>query len=797
MSRMRWLLPLSFVLCLIGSAVLCVGLLYNAQQQQRAQLRQHHQRQAQEHAALLGQQLVRGGAWERSELEVLMQRAQALVPMRYMLLRDMRLDVRYIYGEIAPQDYPPGSDQYDFRPQEHALFLQIPLERDEQTIGVMQIEYVLDDYFQGMWHPIPLWWGLLALLPWLWPLALVWRHHRDIERAYQFVPTLASTPPDTVPPCGALTPLLEGIQAHLTSRTAFKNDDRQGVNDLQTLQVMLHRAGAVLWEADPHTGRFTFVSKEAESLLNLPPERWYCADFIACHVHRSDAFWLSNLLTHKGDPLDNSMSIDFRALRADGSEQWLRIICASTRRQGEQKRINGILMDIDEDQQNRLRAEELAQIDPLTKLLNRRSFQQNLDEYIALYRMTGANGALLLLDIDQFKYINDSFGHQQGDNYLCEMALLLQKHDPQMNTLIGRLGGDEFGIVRQYETVEQLQRYTEQLLHMLAANEFNCDGLSTTFSASVGIALFPQHGEKPSELLARADSAMYGAKESGRNNYRIFELRSDAGKMREKVYWEERIRMALRDEGFVLYYQPIVDLISGKISHYESLLRMRDGDRIVAPGAFIGVAERFGSIRDIDHWVVAQALKVQGHSERSGQPVSLTVNLSGRHFGGKRDSTEILDLINRVTDDAGANPKRIVFEVTETAAVENFDTACRFIEALHQRGYRFALDDFGVGFASFDYLRNIPVDLVKIDGSFVRNLDTNEVDRIFVGAITEMARGLGVRTVGEFVENHETVLQLRRLQVNYGQGYFFSKPREAFITSGEIDIAPPSTVDMS
>lgn len=253
--------------------------------------------------------------------------------------------------------------------------------------------------------------------------------------------------------------------------------------------------------------------------------------------------------------------------------------------------------------------------------------------------------------------------------------------------------------------------------------------------------------------------------------------------MKDKIFWEGRIRRAIKKNGFKLYFQPIVDIKTGVIHHYESLLRMiGDDNKIITPGAFIGIAERFGMIREIDHWVVANAIREQGRRALMGKSVSLTINLSGRHFGGD----DILEVIEKATRDASAEPKSIIFEVTETAAVKNFNQARDFIQKLHERGYRFALDDFGAGFASFDYLKHIPVDYIKIDGSFVRNLHCDNNDRIFVSAISDMARSLEVQAIAEFVETPQTWKVLKELQVPLGQGYLFAKPGSQFHEYGRV-----------
>ncbi|NJN47659.1 MAG: EAL domain-containing protein [Candidatus Competibacteraceae bacterium] len=495
----------------------------------------------------------------------------------------------------------------------------------------------------------------------------------------------------------------------------------QLLQEWRRLNTLLSGTSAIVWEVDASNGRFRYVSTHAERLLGYPTAQWLEPDFCQRHVHPNDLDWVQSFLTHPAIATTNT-TLDFRIFNSHEECRWLRMIGALTMTGNEaedkDQSLAGFLLDVTQEKLSEQRITYLANHDPLTGLINRHRFQERLEEQIAYNRRYDTNGVLLFMDLDQFKYINDTYGHHTGDEYLRQIAGHLRKFIRDSD-IVGRLGGDEFGIILPNTDHVQAKQFTERLLKTLNAQEFMHEDRLTSFGASIGVVLFPQHGDQASELLAKADTAMYTAKDQGRNTYAIFEEGSRSTYLQDKVHWEDRIRRALKDNGFQLYFQPIVDLRSGQIEHYESLLRMIGEDgKIIAPGAFIGIAERFGMIRDIDQWVVASALRTQGESMRNGTPVSLTINLSGRHFG----NPQILEIIQESTQRHGANPNSIVFEVTETAAVENFTDACHFIQALRDKGYRIALDDFGSGFSSFDYLKNIPVDYIKIDGSFVRNL---------------------------------------------------------------------------
>ncbi|WP_236860740.1 putative bifunctional diguanylate cyclase/phosphodiesterase [Candidatus Reidiella endopervernicosa] len=401
-----------------------------------------------------------------------------------------------------------------------------------------------------------------------------------------------------------------------------------------------------------------------------------------------------------------------------------------------------------------------------------------LDQHIAYAERYAHSGGLLFIDLDQFKYINDTYGHHSGDEYLTQVAKRLQR--TLRNTdVLGRLGGDEFGVILPRVEEGEAEQVATNLLEALTGEELIHGEHASRVSASIGIALFPEQGTLPSELLARADTAMYAAKELGRNRYHIYcEQDVRLARMHDKVRWEDRIHQALENDRFVLHYQPIVNLKSGAISHYEALLRMLDDDdTLIPPGAFLDTAERFGLIRDIDRWVVEQTIRTQGVSEKRGEPVKLAINLSGRNFG----DNDFLELVRNTITISNADPHAIIFEVTETVAVENLDKARSFINDLRELGCSFALDDFGVGFASFHYLKNLNVDYIKIDGSFVRNLHQDSTDQVFIRAIHDVARSLNMTAIAEFIENDEILAILQEIGIDMGQGYYLSRPQADFL----------------
>lgn len=574
---------------------------------------------------------------------------------------------------------------------------------------------------------------------------------------------------------GELGNAVNRLAGALGERDASARAQQQSMRqETRRLARLLNGIRAVVWEADPRKGRFVYVAPEVEELLGHPVAVWLQGDFCSTFVHPEDRPWVGGFLTHPGHSV-RSHTLDLRVRNRSGEYRWLRLI-GSAEPTPDGPRLAGLLLDVTDEKRGEESLAYLAAHDSLTGLYNRHRFQELLQHHVDRAREASVGGALLFIDLDQFKYINDSYGHQTGDKYLRQVAQLLPGPLPQ-DAVLGRLGGDEFGVLLPVTTPPLAEALCRALLATLNEQEFVHEGRRTPFSASIGLAFFPQHGSHISELLANADTAMYEAKDQGRNTFCVFEGGLDQARMREKLHWEDRIRSALREERLSLAFQPIVDLRSGQVHHYESLLRMiGDGGEEIRPAAFIAIAERFGMIRELDRWVVETAIATQGASRRVGRPVNLTINLSARHFGG----ADLLELIRDATLRHGADPAAIVFEVTETAAVENFTTAREFIHALRAAGYRFALDDFGAGFSSLHYLKNLTVDFVKIDGSFIRNILTDATDRIFVKAIASLATGLGIEAIAEFVEDEAVIALLLELGIPLGQGNYFGPPAPAF-----------------
>ncbi|HFD87840.1 MAG TPA: EAL domain-containing protein, partial [Gammaproteobacteria bacterium] len=425
----------------------------------------------------------------------------------------------------------------------------------------------------------------------------------------------------------------------------------------------------------------------------------------------------------------------------------------------------------------------LANHDPLTHLCNRRSFQDQFSNLIDIAHRQKQSVALLYFDLDQFKYINDTCGHKAGDVLLQVIADKLREVT-RSSDILARLGGDEFALVIYGISEDGAVKVAEKIFSSLQSIDYRIEDNPFKITVSIGIALFPKHGHSIQELLANADLAMYQAKEAGRGRIHVYSPDAEFHKrIHHELYWKDQIQQAMDENRFVLYFQPILNLRTRTISHYESLLRMLDKNgKILSPDQFIPVAERVGLIRSIDKLVVDKALDIHKSLLSKGYDIVLSINLSGQALADE-------DLQNYIYDSLAnpqVKPELIIFEITETIAVSNFASARHLMERIRSLGCSFALDDFGVGFSSFYYLMHLPVDYVKIDGSFIKKLENSQEDQVLVQALAEIAQRLGKETIAEFVENAKILDLLEKYGIHYAQGYHVGRPMPQILFSKGI-----------
>jgi len=414
----------------------------------------------------------------------------------------------------------------------------------------------------------------------------------------------------------------------------------------------------------------------------------------------------------------------------------------------------------------------LAERDALTGLYNRHRFNDELARMIADAQRHDSRVALLFFDLDDFKYINDTFGHRAGDAMLIRVAGEVAGQ-VRRNEMFARLGGDEFAILVPEISEEMLRVLAERITRSIAMVRFQFEGQSLRLTSSLGIAVYPEHADNAEDLIARADTAMYQAKEAGKNAWRIYRSDLDTtSQMVKRMSWNDRILHALENDLMELQFQGVYAASNRALSHFEVLVRMRDKDDptlLLMPGQFIPVAEKSGKILDIDRWVLRQSIQLLAEVESIP---ALAVNISGRSF----DEPLLPQFIASELKRCGVAPRRLIVELTETSAVSDLHDAQRFIEALHQAGCGVSLDDFGTGFSSFAYLKHLQVDSVKIDGLFIRNLPKEHDNQLFVKAMVTVARGLHRTTIAECVEDEETIIMLRGFGVDCVQGYYLEKP---------------------
>ncbi len=434
----------------------------------------------------------------------------------------------------------------------------------------------------------------------------------------------------------------------------------------------------------------------------------------------------------------------------------------------------GIITDITRIRRQEEQLVHLATHDPLTGLHNRREFSAILERHLLSVKRYGGQGAILWMDLDGFKEINDGLGHKVGDELLASIAHRM-KSTIRESDVLARLGGDEFAILYPNVDSTQAEIAATRLLEAIRQHTANIQGQAIRTTASIGIVVFPKHGTQPTELLMQADVAMYRAKKQGRNRFCVYSPEQENMEVPEqRIDWLRRVREALENDGFILYAQPILDLKTDEIVRYEILLRLVDRDGgIIPPGAFLDIAEQFGLSGDIDRWVLRKATRILSDTKIMEKGISFAINLSPRTMTDR----EFLQQISEMPALNVIGPVRLVMEITETAAIYNIHVAKDFLRTLRGQGYEFALDDFGMGFSSFYQLKNLDVDYLKIDGSFIRNLSSDPVDRHLVQAMVHLAAGLGKQTIAEFVEDQGALDMLREMGVDCAQGFHIGRPR--------------------
>ena len=450
-----------------------------------------------------------------------------------------------------------------------------------------------------------------------------------------------------------------------------------------------------------------------------------------------------------------------------------------------------------ETRRARKRAEDtirhMAYHDSLTGLINRAEFERRLKRVLFGLKDNDYHHALLYIDLDQFKIINDTCGHVAGDELLKQLTIVLHKPIRESDTL-ARLGGDEFGILLENCPISHAEVIADDLIKAVKDFHFAWQNQTFQIGASIGLVMLTESEQGMTEVLSAADMACYAAKDAGRNRYHLYS-EDDSSLIRRhgEMKWVSRIHDALKNNSFTLYQQmmPPVDGGLGLATNFEFLIRLKEKDGVIAPGAFIPAAERYNLMPAIDRWVISTAFKnIVEISETNPSLSGATyfLNLSGTSLSDEA----FFDFLREQFDEHALNAEQICFEVTETAAITNLSSTVDFIKQLKRLGCKFALDDFGAGLSSFSYLKSLPVDYLKIDGGFVRDMLDDPMDAAIVAAVNNIGHVAGLITVAEFVENTEIMQELKKIGVNYAQGYALAKPEPVEILLGECKMVENS-----
>jgi len=569
---------------------------------------------------------------------------------------------------------------------------------------------------------------------------------------------------------------LVGVEFDITERKLY---EEALFREKESAQITLQSIGDGVITTDAHS-TIDYINPVAEELTG-----WRLEDAMGRPVEEIFRAFHEETC----EPLENPLSVSVRRMRPiksvrpmllirrDGNELYVESTAAPIR-DGSGHVAGGVLVfhDVSESRELNRRLSYHASHDLLTGLVNRREFESRLERALKSAKAREASYALCYLDIDQFKIVNDTCGHSAGDALLGQVGALLKSKVRWRDTL-SRLGGDEFGILLESCSLDEAMRTAETLREGVRNFRFTWEDRVFRLGASIGVVPITADNEDVASILSAADSACGAAKEGGRNRVHSFaENDIELMRRRREMQWAARINAALEEGRFELFRMAIQPLQRVEVgAHYELLLRLKDeGGRIVAPNDFIAAAERYGITPAIDRWVIENAFRwLVSEADEREKLFQCSINLSGQSLGDDKFLPFVIDQFHR----SGLDGSKICFEITETAAVASFSQANRFIQALKELGCKFALDDFGTGLSSFGYLKHFPVDYLKIDGSFVREILRDPIDREMVRSINEIGHLTGKQTIAEFAENAEIIQMLTSLGVDYAQGYGVAQPQ--------------------
>lgn len=607
---------------------------------------------------------------------------------------------------------------------------------------------------------------------------------------------------------GQLGSAFNGLMDELQHTTVSKSELEKTLQELQRmsdalfeqkehLEVTLHSIGDAVIGVD--TGmRVRYLNPVAERLLG-----WSLADAEKaplCNVlHLIDSDSKAALhdpfesVFKTGKTISNETDVELKT-----ESVTISVTYTAAAMRGPSGELAGGVLTLRDVSAERSMAQRLsweASHDPLTGLINRREFTARLEIALAESRNFGQQHAVCFMDLDRFKMINDTAGHSAGDEFLKTLASTLKARVRETDSL-ARLGGDEFALLLEGCSTESAKLIANDLLAVV--QDFRFDYMGKTFTVGISIGVAPVTGESNSgEVLSMADVACYLAKEQGRNRVCVYRIdNTDMVKRRREASWVSRINAALEEDRFVLYHQSYLALVDSDEprGHLEVLLRMIDeSGNVVPPGSFIPAAERYNLMPAIDRMVIGKVFAAYHRlvEENGGHPLTCAINLSGTSL----NTDDLFGFIKQEAVKYALPQHAICFEITETAAINNLRNAAEFIENCKSIGMLFALDDFGTGTSSFGYLRSLPVDYLKIDGGFVKNMEENAIDRAMTETINRIGHIMGIRTVAEYAENDNIIRELRKIGVDFAQGFGVSIPSPLSLANTLSPADTPSLAD--
>ncbi|WP_395377797.1 EAL domain-containing protein [Marinicella sp. W31] len=554
-----------------------------------------------------------------------------------------------------------------------------------------------------------------------------------------------------------------------TNQLDAANKDLEQSNQLY--QSMIENQPVIFWQVDLEEDKFTYVSQEAEAILGYPIEQWMSEkDFFLNHLHKDDLSYVKSVIDHLKE-YDRKIEIEYRIMAKSGEIRWFRDVFNLSAEDMANQRCVGMMVDITEKKNTELKIRQLAYQDYLTGLPNRQHFHERLKILAVKAKETASFGALLFLDMDRFKVLNDSLGHDYGDRLLIQAAERLNKFK-ERTTLIARFGGDEFVMTTPHDfvSIDSAKRTAVKLAKEVKealSKEFVIDEHIHKCTVSIGISFYPEKGKSFNDIIKQADAAMYRSKEKGKDQITVFEssMRDDDD---EKLKMEQALRSAVQNEQFNMVYQPIVDN-NREIVCYESLIRWNSETHEYLPDAFIPIAEETGLIHKIGMWTLNESCK---KIKKTNQ--SISVNLSSKQF----HESKIVAHIQQTLDKNGIDGSKLILELTESVAVYDIEETVSKMDSLKAMGVRLAIDDFGTGYSSLEYLRRMPIDFLKIDKGFILDLEEDDDAKAIVETIVAMASHLNVTVIAEGVETEKQFDILQKIKCHFYQGYLFAQPSE-------------------